>query len=224
MTILYTDLAVIIPAYNEQEKIAEIIKQVNKYAKPIIVDDCSTDNTKTLAEQNGAIVIKHDENKGYDHSLLTGLKSAIEYNFKYAITMDADGQHDPNYINEFYSELKKNNELVIGIRNEKQRWAESVFSFFSKTLWGIEDPLCGMKAYNLNAVKKIKDHYSFKFIGTELALTLIMNNIKYSQIHILISERTNGESRYGIGIIPNIKIITSLLFNIFKLIRYKLHI
>lgn len=87
---------VIVPAFQEQERIAETISGILAFCgNVIVVDDGSGDQTAARAEAAGATVLRHDTNKGKGAALQTGLQYAGQKHFEYVITMDADGQHDP---------------------------------------------------------------------------------------------------------------------------------
>jgi glycosyltransferase involved in cell wall biosynthesis len=87
---------VLIPGYREEGRIGAVVKDVLKHgAEVLVVDDGSPDATATEAEAAGAIVLKHEVNKGKGVALETGFKYAQDHGYEFVITMDADGQHDP---------------------------------------------------------------------------------------------------------------------------------
>ncbi|RDD53142.1 MAG: glycosyltransferase family 2 protein, partial [Candidatus Korarchaeota archaeon NZ13-K] len=91
--------AALIPAYNEEAKIAPVILKARRHVDLVIVcDDGSTDLTGEVARSLGAYVIRHERNMGYGAALLTLFKKALEMNVSIAVTLDADGQHDPDLI------------------------------------------------------------------------------------------------------------------------------
>ncbi len=203
--------AVIIPAYNEENTISKIVnKIIIRNIDVIVVDDGSIDKTAENAEKFGAIVIKHKRNFGYDKALETGLKKAIDNNYKYAITIDADGQHGDEIIDTVITMLDNSTELIVGKRNKNQRWSETIFRLIAKRKWGVDDILCGAKAYKLENVKKIKDFNNLNSIGTELTIRMIKLGSKIKEFEIETKPRLNGGSRFGNGIIANIKICIAL--------------
>lgn len=113
------DTGIIIPAYNEQSKISEIVKSLQKYFSNIfIVDDGSADNTYHAAKSTGAEVIRHPINLGQGAALQTGLTRALENpNLNYFLTFDADGQHSiESALEMLYLSKKTNVDLVMGSR------------------------------------------------------------------------------------------------------------
>ena len=95
------DLIVVIPAYNEEKTIGKLVLEIKKICDVLVVDDCSKDGTREASFKNGAIVHSNKKNKGYSYSINFGIKKAQLLKYKYAITLDADGQHDPKYISIF---------------------------------------------------------------------------------------------------------------------------
>lgn len=109
---------IIIPAYNEAENIAQIVSAIKaKDLDSIVIDDGSVDNTRQLAEDKGAIVLRNPVNQGKGASLIKGFNYALSHGYEAVITMDGDGQHLPDDIAHFINSAKdKQNDLLIGNR------------------------------------------------------------------------------------------------------------
>lgn len=204
-----SEIAIIIPAYNEEKTIGRVVSQVLPFGKVIVVDDASGDKTKTFAEENGALVVSHDQNKGYDEALNTGFAIANQKGCSHAITIDADGQHDPALI-AMYIELLKSYDMVIGIRSQIARISERLFSLFTNLFFGIKDPLCGMKGYNMKIFNDLGHFDSYRSTGTEMAIYAAKNKYSYTQVPIPVSARA-GKSKFGGSWQGNLKIIRSML-------------
>ena len=202
-------ISIIIPALNESATIANVVMRVKKFGIPIVVDDGSIDNTTQIACDAGAIVIKHEENKGYDQALSSGFLYANQNEYKYVITIDADGQHDPQMLANFISHLTDEVDLVIGVRDRFQRYSESLFALISFIKWGLKDPLCGMKAYSVDLYKELGHFDSYGSVGTELAIYAAKNNKKIIQIPIVTCARVD-KSRFGSRWSANKKILRAL--------------
>jgi glycosyltransferase involved in cell wall biosynthesis len=207
-------LAVVIPAYNEAEKIESIVDAAMRYGDVIVVDDGSCDDTSILSKKNKALVIVHAENRGYEAALETGMQAAVKEGYLYAITLDADGQHDPALIEQFKSELEDGLDLVVGHRDNFQRWGEVVFSIFGSLLWGLKDPLSGMKAYRLSWLIKVGAFDTKRLVGAELAVKMIVKGANFREIPIVTHSR-DGDSRFGDGLLVNLKLIKALITLIF---------
>ncbi|MFH2075173.1 MAG: glycosyltransferase family 2 protein [Pseudomonadota bacterium] len=90
--------AILIPLYNHAEGIGPVIVRARRMGLPIwVVDDGSTDGTAALEKTEGITLIRHGENRGKGAALLTGF-AALAEKADWAVTLDADGQHDPNDI------------------------------------------------------------------------------------------------------------------------------
>lgn len=109
---------VLIPGYNEAGRIGRVVENVRKQCKEVVVvDDGSKDTTAEEARKAGAYVIVHEVNKGKGAAINTGIDHAISKDYEFVITMDADGQHDPQEISGFISEFRRSSpDAVIGNR------------------------------------------------------------------------------------------------------------
>lgn len=210
-----TRFAAVLPAFNEANTIAGIVRGVAPFAIPIVVDDGSSDDTAVLAESAGAVVVRHPFNQGYDAALQSGLFKAIELGFEYAVTLDADGQHAPDILEAFKVELLSGADLVVGERDRHQRFAEMLFGLVGSLLWGMRDPLCGMKGYKLVHLKKVGVFDSYRSIGTEFALRCARSGMDVRCVPVPTRDR-QGVSRFGAGLRPNLRILRALLLGLHK--------
>jgi glycosyltransferase involved in cell wall biosynthesis len=112
------EIAIIIPSYNAAASIRRVIEGVSGYGLAIVVvDDGSTDATSQVAGNAGALVLRHPLNRGKGVALRTGFWFILQRGYKAAITMDADGQHDPASIPSFIRAYEQGRgEIVIGSR------------------------------------------------------------------------------------------------------------
>ncbi len=153
-------LLIIIPAYNEELTIKEVIKGLSRRIKNIqvdtlVIDDGSRDQTKSIAEKMTK-VISHQLNRGLGASLATGFAYARLKDYDYVVTFDADGQHNPSDIPKLLSPLLKNRvDVVIGsrLKNAGQmplvrrtiNWLSNVFTWLLFTVW-TTDSQSGLRA------------------------------------------------------------------------------
>ena len=205
------DVGVVIPAYNEEKTIYEVVSQVLKYGKVIVVDDGSTDNTKEEAEKAGALVISHRKTRGYDEALNTGFKVAHSEGCQYVITLDGDGQHNPNLIEIYLDYLKnKNIALVLGIRPKKARFSEVIMGSYFRIRFKVHDILCGMKGYHIKLYEEKREFDHRELVGTELAFFALKQGYKFAEVKVITNSRI-GTSRFGNDIKSNLKIIRALV-------------
>lgn len=109
---------VVIPAYNEESVIDEVVRETRRFFKHVVVvDDHSRDGTAQVAFEAGAEVIRHPINLGQGAALQTGFDFSILRGAKYVVTIDADGQHDPGEaLKMLRSLLDSDHDLVLGSR------------------------------------------------------------------------------------------------------------
>ena len=108
----------LIPALNAERTLPKVLAATRKEIEPVIViDDGSTDRTGDVARAGGAIVLRHDVNRGKGAALKTGFAWAMENGYDGVITLDADGQHLPSEIPKFLREREIGGaDLIIGGR------------------------------------------------------------------------------------------------------------
>ena len=112
--------AVVIPAYNAGRLLGGVIESVaGKIAREriIVVDDGSSDDTAEVAGKTGVVVVRHLKNRGKGAALSTGLEKAYAIGSEFAITLDADGQHDPAEIPRFLEKERETGaDIIVGNR------------------------------------------------------------------------------------------------------------
>ena len=211
-------VAFVIPALNEEHSITNVVVSLLRHGTPIVVNDGSTDSTSTRAREAGAIVVDLPCNRGYDGALEAGFAEAAARDFDYAVTFDADGQHNPKLVEEFVSELDRGAEVVSGVRDRRQRLGEHLFAWVTKMAWGINDPLCGMKAYRMSIYRELGHFDCYRSIGTELLLHAVRNGYKVSQIPVNTFDR-DGQPRFGRRLNANLRIMRALLLGLLPSLR-----
>ncbi|MEE0990499.1 MAG: DUF2062 domain-containing protein [Paludibacteraceae bacterium] len=168
---------VLIPTYNNEKTLKQVIDAVRLYSPNImVVNDGSTDSTADiLSKEEGIHVVSYENNRGKGYALKTGLREAINLGYKYAITIDSDGQHYADDIPVFINEIKENpNSLLVGARNlqaenmpSKNTFANKFSNFWYKVETGItlSDTQSGFRLYPLdfiNSTRFITRGYEFE--------------------------------------------------------------
>lgn len=192
-----TQIAIIIPAWNEEKHIAKVVKRVLKTiskhkidAKIIVVNDGSKDKTKQEAKKAGAhIVLSHKVNLGKGGAAKTGCDYAYKKQFKTIILMDADGQHEPEDMPRFLKALK-GKDIVYGYRTSKgkspltMRIGNWGLTFLTKFLFGIriKDTQSGYRAMSMKTYKKVR--WESNMYGMETEMIVKGKKLKYNQIPI----------------------------------------
>ena len=195
-------LSVIIPAFNESESIAGLIKAVrNLYpeCEIVIIDDGSTDNTASIAVEAGARVYSHPYNIGNGAAVKSGIRVS---NGDVLVFMDADGQHDPNDIQRLLAEMPEF-DMVVGARgkgsqasmgrsfgNRIYNWLGSYVSKFQ-----IKDLTSGFRAIKAEVARSfvylLPNTYSYP---TTITLGVLRTGRSVKYIPINARQRTSGTS------------------------------
>ncbi|MDA9641686.1 glycosyltransferase family 2 protein [Alphaproteobacteria bacterium] len=195
--------------FNEALTIKTVVSKLLKIGPVIVVDDASSDGSGEIARKAGAILLSNGSNKGYDKSLKIGIQEANRLGYLFVVTSDGDGQIPSNEVNKAAEFLFSGADLVVGIREHKQRFAEVLFGIFAKFLWQVPDPLCGLKGYRLSCLQKNKRFGNYDSVGTELAIKMLKNGANVINFPIKILPR-NDKPRFGNGLAANIKILVAL--------------
>ena len=209
----------VIPALNEEDTIENVISSVMKYTpNVVVVDDGSTDRTAILAAALGAQVVIHTRTLGYDKSIDDGFKYVAQQKHVYVLfSFDADGQHNADILDELVRPILDNEaDIVVGIRPDKARLAEKLLAAYTKYKYGIEDPLCGLKAYKKEVYQNVGFFDRTNSIGTELLLRAKMKGYRVLQVPITIKPRAD-HSRFGQSVKGNYRIFMAFLKILFFL-------
>ncbi len=208
-----------IPAFNAESTIGQVVKDCLVHVDSVIVcDDGSTDDTAEIAEKNGAEVVKHEKNYGYGAALITLFDKAREKNPDVMVTLDADGQHIPEFIPQLIAPLSYGKtDVVIGSRFLKK---DSKTPSFRKT--GIKiitaatnmerglkltDAQSGFRAYSQKAVQLIHPTEYGMSASTEILTKISNKGLKITEVPIVISydsiESRKKAIPHGITVLMN---------------------
>ena len=182
----------VIPAYNEEKTISEVVKRTKKFVdEVIIIDDGSEDKTFELAKKQGAIVLRNKKNKGVGFSRRKGLKKAVSLGADVIITLDADLQHLPEDIPKFVEKIKEGYDFVLGERDIKnypliKKFGNFWLNFLTNLICGtkMKDTESGYKGFSKKAVKKINLSADKYAIESEIIYEISKHNLSYTSIKI----------------------------------------
>ncbi len=153
-----------VPCYNEESTIGSVILKAKSYVdRVLVVDDGSSDDTVKIAKKAGARVISHKMNRGKSVAIKTGFNYALNKGYDYVITIDGDGQHNPDEIPTVLGNILNNgNDISIGFRvgsyTEMPFWRKIGKRMLDyATSFGngghVTDSQCGFRAFNRKAVE-----------------------------------------------------------------------
>jgi glycosyltransferase involved in cell wall biosynthesis len=212
-----------IPAYNEGATIANIIENTKKYVNQVIVyDDGSNDNTSEVANAAGATVIRGPLNKGYGVAIKTLFQAAREVNADVMITLDSDGQHNPDQIPNLLEPILKDGfDIVIGSRflnNADQQRVPVYRSLGIKTITrftqaasynNITDAQSGFRAFSNRALSKINLFENGMAVSTEILLRAKEKNLLAKEVpatinYNVLKPSTHNPVAHGISILYSV--------------------
>lgn len=225
-------LVVIVPAYNEQEKIAETITSLKAVGDDIrgtgfelfvyVIDDGSTDNTASLAEQAGADrIVKHKVNIGLGAAVRSGLAAAKRDSADIVIKFDADLQHDPADILPLIEPIINDEaDVVYGNRFERieynmpvvRRTGNKVFTKLMSMLtgWPLKDSQPGIFAANKDylAVFNVPGDYNYT---QQILLDAYHQGMRFAHVPVTFRRRTTGKSfvsfKYPLKVVPQLILV-----------------
>ena len=195
---------VCIPAYNEEIKIKDVIKKALPHADKVVVcDDGSSDNTAALAKKAGATVVSHKTNQGYGAAISTLFDYCRKNNAEIMVTLDGDGQHNPDQIPDLISVIIKHNvDVVIGSRSLKDdknlpSYRKTGIKIITSTINSatnlkVTDSQSGFRAYSKTAIDVIRPTESGMSVSTEILLKISNNGLSMAEVPITVSY--NGDT------------------------------
>ena len=199
----------LIPAYNEEATVQEVIRAVRTYIPEVVViDDASSDGTARAAREAGAVVISHAINRGVGAALRTGYRYALEQSFDVIMQVDADGQHDPAYIPKLLEALDEGYDLVIGSRflnksHQDYSWVRRLgirfFTWLGNRLGGtdITDITSGYRAYRAEALRRLTRPPD-KHWAVEQTLEAARKGLRIKEVSVEMPVRQKGRSQFDL--------------------------
>jgi len=211
--------AFLIPAYNEERNIEKVVKYSKRFSKNIIViDDGSKDRTAEIAKKSGAIVLRHNMNKGKGEALKTGFKYLLNKNFDSIAIIDADMQYSPKEALKLIKELN-GADFVMGYRNFsnvpfRHRLGNFVWTTTFNILFGtkLKETNCGLFAIKRSTLKKININkiYGGYIIENSLLAEMVKKKLRVKQLLV------NVEYKKISGVLRGIRIEAGVLIFILR--------
>ena len=203
---------IIIPAYNEGKNIGAVLDGIQKYFPEIpilVINDGSSDNTETIAQQHNAEVISLPCNSGYGVALQTGFLYAVKNNYSLVVQMDSDGQHDPENIAVLLEEAQKDDcDVVIGSRFiGKAHYKTSFARHAGMLLFGtiasiicrqkVTDPTSGFQVLKSRAIELIaSDEYPPDYPDADFIILMNRNGFKIKEVSVTMHASPDKESMH----------------------------
>ena len=208
-----------IPAYNEESHIESLVKSSQNHVDTVIVcDDASTDNTAFMAKKAGAVVISHKTNKGYGAAIISLFNYARENNADVMVTLDGDGQHDPDQIPLLLNTITQHNvDVVIGSRflnsnTESPGYRKTGIKIITSAVnYGtdlkVSDSQSGFRVYSKNAINEIHPTENGMSVSTEILLKISNKKLSLAEIPITVSydgdTSEHNPVSHGVSVLAN---------------------
>lgn len=207
-------LVVQIPALNEEKTIADVIRGIPRSIPGIsaldivVVDDGSSDRTAEIAEQNRAVVVRHEKTRGVGAAFRSGIEQSAELGADIVVTIDADGQFDPLDIQKLAEPIVRGQaDFVTASRFKDEalspempwvkRWGNDFMARWISSLVGhrFHDVSCGFRAYSKNAYLRLILLGDFTYTH-ETFLNLAFSRVRIQEVPVQVrGVREHGRSR-----------------------------
>jgi len=203
---------VLIPAYNEEQRIASVITGIRDAAPDaviLVVNDGSRDSTASAARQAGATVVSHPFNMGYGAAIQTGYKYARDKGCTYLVQLDADGQHDPSCIPALLAPVIAGDaDIAIGSRflgNSyrppfSRRLGMALFRRIVQLVTGesITDTTSGFQAFNRNVILFFAtDVFPVDYPDADMLIMLHRAGFRMTEVPVRMFENSAGTSMHS---------------------------
>jgi len=208
-----------IPAYNEENTISDLVKSAKKFVDKVVVcDDGSTDDTLNNAKLAGAEIISHKKNQGYGAAITTLFDYCRMQNADVMITLDGDGQHDPNQIPILLDTISQhsvdvvlgsrfldNNTDTPGYRKRGIKIITSAANFGAD--FKVSDAQSGFRAYSKSAINAIHPTEQGMAVSTEILLKISNKGLSLAEVPITTSYDGDTSEQnpvpHGISVLMN---------------------
>lgn len=220
----------IIPAYNEEDCITKVVDNlINNYPQYdyVIINDGSTDHTSEICHKKGYEIIDLPINLGLAGAFQTGLKYAYLKEYDFAMQMDADGQHLPEYVDKLLEKMNEGYDIVIGSRFVTEKKPKSMRMLGSNMIsrairattgTRIMDPTSGMRMFNRSMIREFANNINYGPEPDTISF-LIKQGAKIGEVQVKMSERIAGESY--LNFTKSIWYMTKMLISIIILQNFR---
>jgi glycosyltransferase involved in cell wall biosynthesis len=205
----------LVPAYNEERNIAEVVRRIKKLGiEPVVVDDASKDRTYELARKTGITVLRHKRNRGKADAIKTGLDYIGRKSYDYVVLIDSDLQYAPEEAPKLLEPLKKGQaDFVAGYRtwskvpHMRHRLGNFVWRTAFNMMFGtnFRDTNCGFVAMNRSAAETIsKKLYGGYILENSMFIEAIKSGLRIRQIPVSVYYRHRSAVGRGVRVVAGV--------------------
>ena len=200
-----SDLLIMIPAYNEEENIELVVERLRQNFPQydyVVINDGSKDRTAEICREKGYNLVDLPVNLGLAGSFQAGIRYAYRKGYPYAIQIDGDGQHRPEYIERMLVKMKEGYDIVIGSRfvNAKKPMTMRMLgsnlietAIRLTTGAAIKDPTSGMRLYDRKMIEEFAKGLNYGPEPDTISY-LIRQGAKVAEVPVVMDERVGGVS------------------------------
>ncbi len=208
-----------IPCYNEELYIGSVVLKAAEYVdRVLVIDDGSTDATGLIAERAGAVVVRHDCNKGKGAAVNTAFSRAKELGCSALVLLDGDGQHDPSYIPSLIKPvLDGDADMVVGSRYLRDNngvpryrvWGHRVLTLFTNmgSRISVTDSQSGFRAFSSKAVESLTFAEQGLSVESEMQFLASQSNLRVSEVHVTVGYHQAAKRNpigHGLGVLNSV--------------------
>lgn len=199
------ELLIIIPAYNEEENIERVVERLRQNFPQydyVVVNDGSRDRTAEICRKHGYNLVDLPVNLGLAGSFQAGIRYACAKGYPYAIQIDGDGQHRPEYIEKMLEKMKEGYDIVIGSRfvNAKKpvsmrMLGSNLIELAIRLTTGavIKDPTSGMRLYDRKMIEEFSKGMNYGPEPDTISY-LVKQGARVAEVPVEMDERMGGVS------------------------------
>ena len=197
----------IVPAWNEERSVGATVDELRAACPDIdvlVVDDGSNDRTAAAARAAGALVCQLPYNLGVGGAMRTGYRYALRHGYGAAVQVDADGQHDPAYIDRLVDALGDADVVIgarfagegaypaTGLRRLAMVLLARVLSHLAHTR--LSDVTSGFRAADRRAITVFATYYPYEYLGdtVESLVIALRNGCRVAQVPVSMRTRAAG--------------------------------
>ena len=218
-----------VPAFDEEASIAKVVARARKHAdKVVVVDDGSTDDTALIAEALGAVIVRHQRNLGYGAAIRSCFSAARDLNADVMVTLDADGQHDPDQIPRLIDPVREGlADIVVGSRFLKEsdkaqapRYRQAGISIVTKFTEAAShtqftDAQSGFRAYSRRALEEIVPTEQGMGVSAEILMKGVERNLRILEVPATVGysglkTSTHNPFYHGLDVLASVLKFTSI--------------
>ena len=226
-------LMVIIPAYNEEGSVGDVVRSVRRVLPEtpvVVIDDGSVDATPQMARQAGAELLRLPHHLGLGGAVQTGYRFAFEHGYDCVVRVDSDGQHNAADIPKLLDKLRTDSfDMVTGSRflesNGYQtqwlrRFGGLLFSAVLYPILGkrITDPTSGFAAVNRRALEVFSRSFPLEYPEIEALVVLQRKRLSFCEVPVQMFPRRVGRSTIGSAqaVFYMFRVLLGVLVNVLK--------